>query len=81
MLQILYGLKQTSKTFFEKLRTGLLERGLHQLDHDSSLLTKKDMIVVVYLYDTIIAGPDSDAIDKEISGIGVSKANNIIYLS
>ena len=33
----------------------------------------KDMIYVVYVDDTIITGPDSVAIDKEIAGLGVSK--------
>jgi hypothetical protein len=73
LLKSLYGLKQAPKTFFEKLRAGLLERGFQQSDHDPCLFMKKDMICVVYVDDTIITGPDSVAIDKEIVGLGVSK--------
>ena len=72
LLKSLYGLKQAPKTFFEKLRAGLLERGFQQSDHDPYLFMK-NMIFVVYVDDTIITGPDSVAIDKEIAGLGVSK--------
>jgi len=33
---------------------------------------KKDIICVVYVDDTILAGPDPDALEKEIKGLGVS---------
>ena len=72
LLKSLYGLKQAPRTFFEKLKAGLLERGFQQSSLDPCLFMKKDMICVCYVDDTIIAGPDAAAIEKEIRGLGVS---------
>lgn len=69
----LYGLRQAPATFFEKLRDGLMERGFTQSQHDPCLFMKKDLICVVYVDDTIIAGPDVKAIDKLIQDLGVIK--------
>ena len=69
----LYGLKQAPKTFFDKLKAGLLERGFTQSSLDHCLFMKKDMICVVYVDDTIIAGPDSQAIEDLITSLGVTK--------
>ena len=69
----LYGLRQAPKTFFDKLKDGLLERGFIQSDHDPCLFLKDNMICVVYVDDTIIAGPDSDAIESLITDLGVAK--------
>ena len=68
----LYGLRQAPRTFFEKLKAGLLERGFTQSKHDLCLFMKKDIICVVYVDDTILAGPDPAAIEREIKGLGVS---------
>ena len=68
----LYGLRQAPRTFFEKLKAGLLERGFTQSEHDLCLFMKKDVICVVYVDDTILAGPDAAAIEREIKGLGVS---------
>ena len=71
----LYGLKQAPRTFFQKLRAGLLERGFVQSDHDERLFLKKDMICVVYVDDTILAGPDQTALDAMIKSLGVREAD------
>ena len=71
LIKSLYGLKQAPRTFFEMLRTGLLERGFVQSEHDMCLFMKKDMICVVYVDDTILAGPDAADLEKEIKGLGV----------
>ena len=71
LIKSLYGLKQAPKTFFEKLKAGLLERGFIQSEMDKCLFMKRDMICVVYVDDTIFAGPDSNAIEEVITGLGV----------
>ena len=68
----LYGLKQAPKTFYEKLSCGLIERGFHQSNLDPCLFLKRNMICVIYVDDTILAGPDGDELEKEIAGLGVS---------
>ena len=73
----LYGLKQAPKTFFDKLRDGLLERGFTQSILDPCLFMKKDMICVIYVDDTIIAGPDSVAIDELIKSLGIKKEDQV----
>jgi len=55
----LYGLKQAPKTFFDHLRTGLIERGFQQSAVDPCLFMKDAMLCVVYVDDTIFAGPDA----------------------
>jgi hypothetical protein len=72
LLKSLYRLKQSPRTFFEKLRAGLLERGFTQSEFDPCLFMKKGIICVVYVDDTIFAGPDRALIDAEIKGLGVS---------
>ena len=69
----LYGLRQAPRTFFEKLRAGLLERGFRQSNVDHCLFMKRDMVCVVYVDDTIFGGPDPEAIEREIQGLGVSR--------
>jgi hypothetical protein len=68
----LYGLKQAPKTFFDKLRAGLLERGFIPSNIDPCLFMKGNMICVVYVDDTILCGPDSSALEAEIQGLGVN---------
>lgn len=63
----LYGLKQNPKASFDKLSAGLIEGRFTPSTHDTWLFMKKDMICVVYVNDTIIAGRDSDAIEHEIN--------------
>ena len=72
LLKSLYGLKQAPKTFFDKLSAGLIERGFTPSEHDPCLFMKGEMICVVYVDDTIIAGPDSQAIEEEIRLLGIT---------
>ena len=76
----LYGLKQAPKTFFDKLRDGLIERGFTQSILDPCLFMKKDMICVIYVDDTIIAGPDSVAIDELIKSLGIKKEDQVVMI-
>jgi hypothetical protein len=68
----LYGLKQAPKTFFDKLRAGLIERGFTPSNIDPCLFLKNNMICVVYVDDTILCGPDPQALEEEIIGLGVN---------
>ena len=71
LVKSLYGLKQAPKTFFEKLKRGLEQRGFTASTMDPCLFMKKNMMVVVYVDDTIIAGPDPVAIEALIKDLGV----------
>ena len=53
------------------MKAGLLERGLIQSEIDECLFMKKDIICVVYVDDTIFSGPDTNAIEVVIAGLGV----------
>ena len=68
----LYGLKQAPKTFYEKLRDGLIERGFTQSILDPCLFMKDKMICLIYVDDTIITGPDPKAIEDLISSLGMT---------
>jgi Reverse transcriptase (RNA-dependent DNA polymerase). len=72
LLKSLYGLKQAPKTFFDKLRAGLLERGFTASEIDPCLFMKDKMICVVYVDDTILCGPNSDELEREIKSLGVN---------
>ena len=69
----LYGLKQAPKSFYDKLRTGLEQRGFTRSEVDHCLFLKKDMMVVVYVDDTIICGPEAKEIEKLITDLGVGE--------
>ena len=45
----LYGLKQASMTWFEKLRSGLKDRGFHQSSVDCCCFIKSDFIFLVFV--------------------------------
>ena len=77
LLKSFYGLKQTPKTFFDKLKVGLLERNFVQSEVDQCIFMKGDLIFLVYVDDTILAGPNMDDINKEITGLGVSDEDQV----
>ena len=68
----LYGLRQAPRTFFEKLKAGLEEREWKQSIIDPCLFLKKGLICVVYVDDTIFAGADVPALEREITALGIS---------
>jgi hypothetical protein len=69
----LYGLKQAPKTFYEKLSSGLKQRGFTQSKHDACIFLKAGLICVIYVADTIFDGPNMDQIVLDIEGLRVSK--------
>ena len=62
----LYRLWQAPRTFFEKLRKGLLERGYTQLEINPCLFMKPGITCVCYVDHTIFAGADSKLLEAEI---------------
>ena len=76
-LKSLYGLKQAPRMFYQKLRTGLEERGFTCSQIDPCLFMKKDLICVCYVDDTIMCGPDPDAIEREIKSLGVRESDHV----
>jgi hypothetical protein len=76
LIKSLYGLRQAPRTFFEKLRDGLLERGYVQSENDPCLFMKKGIMCVVYVDDTIFAGADSAVLEEEIRLLGVNNTEH-----
>jgi hypothetical protein len=72
LLKSLHGLRQAPRTFFEKLRDGLLERGYTQSANDPCLFMKEEIICEVYVDHTIFGGADGDVLEEEIRSLGVS---------
>jgi hypothetical protein len=68
----LYGLRQAPRTFFEKLKAGLEERGWTQSVVDPCLFLKQGMMCVIYVDDTIFASANVSEIDSEIHALGIA---------
>ena len=67
------GLRQEApRTFFEKLKAGLEERGWKQSNIDPCLFLKAGMMCVVYVDDTIFASTNVDNLEREIASLGIS---------
>ena len=73
LLKSLYRLRQAPRTFFEKLREGLLVHGYIQSEIDPCLFMKPGIICVCYIDDTIFAGADSELLEAEIRSLGVNE--------
>ena len=74
LTKTIYGLVQSAACYNKKFTEVLVDKmGFEQCKSDPCLFMKKNMIYVVYTDDTIICGPDGNAIEAEILGIGVSK--------
>jgi hypothetical protein len=71
LLRSWYGLKQAPRTFFEKLDAGLCERGFTPSKIDPCLFMKAGCVCVVYVDDTIFAGPDAVVLAAKIKSLGV----------
>ena len=69
----LYGLKQSPRTFYQHLSKGLQTRGWTVSNIDPCLFMKRDMICVIYVDDTIFAGPNQRMIDEEITLLGMKQ--------
>ena len=65
----LYGLKQASFNWFEKLRQGLLDRHFKPSAIDPCLYFKQGMIIIVYVDDCIIVGKSASEIDSFVESM------------
>ena len=65
----LYGLKQAGHNWFEKLRTGLEDRGFVQSRVDKCVFFKDCCIVVTYVDDCIILGKDMHMVNSVIKSL------------
>ena len=73
LFKSLYGLKQAPKSFYDKISEGLIERRFVQSQVDKCLFVKEDMLCVIYVDATIIAGPDPKKIDNLISSLSIAE--------
>ena len=73
LLKSVHGLKQTPQSFFDKISEGFIERGLEQSKLDKRLFMKKDMLCVIYVDDTILAGLDDAALEEAIKSLGIAE--------
>ena len=71
----LYGLKQSPRTFYQHLSKSLQNRGWTVSSIDPCLFMKKDMVCVIYVDDTIFAGPTQEMIDAEVKLLGIKQNN------
>ena len=65
----LYGLKQASLNWFEKLKQGLMDRGFTPSEIDPCLYLKENMVLLTYVDDCIIISPSHESIDRLISSM------------
>jgi len=69
----LYGLKQSPRTFYQHISQGLKDRGWTASEIDPCLFMKENMMCVIYVDDTIFAGPSQQDIDEEIKLLGIKQ--------
>jgi hypothetical protein len=65
----LYGLKQASLNWFEKLKQGLMDWGVTPSEIDPCLYLKENTVLLTYVDDCIIISPSQDSIDRLISSM------------
>jgi hypothetical protein len=65
----LYGLKQASLNWFEKLKQGLIDRGFHPSAINPCLYLKKGMIIITYVDDCIIVSNSMKVINTFVTSM------------
>ena len=70
----IYGLKQASRSWFEKLRSTLESIGFHSTKSDNSLFVKFDpsytIFILIYVDDIVITGSSASHIQALIHTLG-----------
>ena len=74
----LYGLKQGSYNWYEKLKKSLMDRGFKPSDIDPCLYIGKGMIVLTYVDDCIIVGPSMTDIDYFVTSMKYGSENFVL---
>jgi len=69
LIKNVYGLCDASKTWFDKLTEGLIQRGFKPSAIDPCLFTKGSLMMLVYVDDCIIIHPDTTKIDSIIHSL------------
>ena len=62
----LYGLKQASLNWFEKLKQGLVDQGFTPSKINPCLYLKENIVLLTYVDDCIIISPLKESIDHRI---------------
>lgn len=65
----LYGLKQASYNWFEKLKLGLEDRGFRASNIDPCIFINKEMIILVYVDDCVLIEKTPGSVDKFIKSM------------
>jgi hypothetical protein len=73
-----YGLKQASFNWYEKLRDGLKDRGFKPSKVDQCLYMKDGMVILVYVDDCIIVGKDMGEIDGFVKSMQQGSENFVL---
>ena len=71
----LYGLKQASLNWFEKLKQGLTDRGFKPSGINPCLYLKHNMVLLTYVDDCIIIGPSKASINRFITSMHTGPEN------
>ena len=69
MVKNLFGLKNSSLNWFEKLKQGLEDRNFRQSNFDSCVFIRDNCVILVYADDCIIVSPDMKVIDRFIKSM------------
>lgn len=78
LLRNLYGLKQGSHNWYQKLKGGLTARGFAPSKIDPCLYLRKGMIVLTYVDDCIIVGNSIKEIDDFIKSLQGGSEESIL---
>ena len=74
----LYGLKQGSFNWYEKLKASLVDRDFKHADIYPCLYIGNRMITLTYMDDCIIDGPSMDRIDSFFQSMKTGKENFVL---
>ena len=74
----LYGLKQGSYNWYEKLKKYLVDRGFKPSDIDPCLYIGNGMIILTYVDDCIIVGPSMENINRFVDSMKNGDKNFVL---